>query len=308
MSKMTKIKVFCQFLFALSSLSGGTRMSKVFLTPSANQKKIMLGETVRSAVFRILPVLLLAILLANAGCFAAETVSPEELFFEANRAYKEGRYQQAADDYQQLADKGFANGDLYYNLGNACLRTGRLGPAILNYKRAQVLIPRDADLNYNLRFALDQTKDAVSLPQNYLNQAFFWLDSMTLRELLWAFGLLNVVFWGVLVLRLFSRQEWTYYVFIVLLIFWLMAGASLGVKWYQLKTDQRAVILAPAVDVLAGPESNDTVLFKLHEGTTVQRERTEGGWSLIQISPGKRGWIESSAVEKILSRTSRDGL
>ena len=306
MSKMTKIEVFCQFLFALSSPSAGNRMSKVFFTPSANQKKIVLSETMRSAFFLILLVLLLPIIFANGGCFAAETASPEELFFEANRAYKEGRYQQAVDGYQQLADKGFANGDLYYNLGNACLRAGQLGPAILNYKRAQVLIPRDADLNYNLRFALDQTKDAVSRSQNYLNQAFFWLDSLTLRELLWTFGLLNAVFWSVLVLRLFSRPEWTYYVFIVLLIFWLMAGASLGLKWYQLKSDQRAVILAPAVDVLAGPEANDTVLFKLHEGTTVRQERTDDGWSLIQISPNKRGWINSGAVEKILSPTSPD--
>jgi len=281
-------------------------MPKVFFSLAGNQKKIILNEIMRHAAALIFTIILFSILFSNGRGFAAETASPEELFFEANRAYKEGRYHQAVDGYQQLADKGFANGDLYYNLGNACLRAGSLGPAILNYKRAQVLIPRDADLNYNLRFALDQTKDAVSLSQNYLSQAFFWLDSMTLRELLWTFGLLNAVFWGVLVLRLFSRPEWTYYVFIVLLIFWLMAGASLGLKWYQLKSDQRAVILVPAVDVLAGPETNDTVLFKLHEGTTVRQERTEDGWSLIQISPNKRGWIKSGAVEKILSRTSRD--
>ena len=300
MSKMTKIEVFCQFLFALSSPSAGNRMSKVFHTPSANQKKIVLSETMRSAVFLILPILLLPILLAKGGCFAAETPSPEELFFEANRAYKEGRYQNAIDGYQKLAQNGYANGHLYYNLANAYFRSGRLGQAILNYKRAQVLIPRDPDLNYNLRFALDQTKDAVSPTQNYLNQAFFWLDSMTLRELMWAFALLNVIFWGILVLRLFSRPEWTYYVFIVLLIFWLVGGTSLAVKWYQHKTDQRAVILTPVVDVLAGPEANDTVLFKLHEGTTVHRERTEDGWSLIQISPNKRGWIESSTIEQIV--------
>jgi tetratricopeptide (TPR) repeat protein len=253
----------------------------------------------RATITLISAILILPILFFSGSCSAAGTPSPEALFFEANQAYKEGRYQNAVDGYLQLMENGFANGHLYYNLANAYFRAGRLGQAILNYKRAQVLIPRDADLNYNLRFALDQTQDAVSPPQNYLNQAFFWLDATTLRELLWAFALLNVIFWGLLVLRLFSRPEWTYYVFIVLLIFWLVVGTSLGVKWYQLKTDQRAVILAPVVDVLAGPEANDTVLFKLHEGTIVHRERTEDGWSLIRVSTSKRGWIESSTIEQV---------
>ena len=127
-----------------------------------------------------------------------------------------------------------------------------------------------------------------------------WLDEITLRELMWAFAVLNILFWGLLVLRLFVRPEWSYYVFIVLLIFWLVGGASLGVKWRQVKTDQRAVVLAGEVAVLAGPDSDDTVLFKLHEGTTIHRERIEDGWSLIRLSENKRGWLKSSAIELIV--------
>jgi tetratricopeptide (TPR) repeat protein len=249
-----------------------------------------------------LPLFVLLLLFAAGSCFAAETPSAEALYFEANRAYKEDRYQDAIEGYIQLIGSGYANGHLYYNLGNAYFRSGRLGQAILNYKRAQLLIPRDADLNFNLRYALDQIRDAVSADQNFLKQAFFWLDEITLRELMWAFAVLNMLFWGILVLRLFVRPEWSYYVFIVLLIFWLVGGASLGVKWHQLKTDQRAVILAGEVDVLAGPDSDDTVLFKLHEGTTIHRERIEDGWSLIRLSENKRGWLKSSTVEQVLKK------
>jgi tetratricopeptide (TPR) repeat protein len=258
------------------------------------------NENMRTAINLMLLILMLPILSFKGICFAAETPSIQELFFEANRAYKEGRYQNAVDDYLQLAKKGYANGNLYYNLGNAYFRSGQLGRAILNYKRAQLLIPRDADLNFNLRYAFDQTRDAVSPSQNFLNQAFFWLDGMTLRELLWAFGVLNIMFWGILLLRLFTRPEWTYYVFIVLLIFWMVIGGSSAVKWHQLRTDQRSVILAPEIDVLAGPDSKDTLLFKLHEGTTVLCERTEDGWSLIRLSESKRGWVKSSDLEPII--------
>ena len=234
------------------------------------------------------------------SCFAADGPSAEELYFEANRAYKEDRYQEAIDGYLELIGHGYVNGHVYYNLANAYFRSGQLGRAILNYKRAHLLIPRDADLNFNLRYALDQIQDAISADQNFLKQAFFWLDEITFRELMWSFAVLNILFWGILVLRFFVRPEWTYYVFIVLLIFWLVGGASLGVKWHQLRTDLRAVILTGEVDVLAGPDSNDTVLFKLHEGTTIYRERIEDDWSLIRLSENKRGWVKSSTIETIV--------
>ena len=80
-----------------------------------------------------------------------------------------------------------------------------------------------------------------------------------------------------------------------------MGGASVAVKWHQQRSDQRAVILSGQAQVLAGPDSNDTLLFELHEGTTVYRERTEDGWSLIQLSKNKRGWLKSGAIEKIFN-------
>jgi len=243
-------------------------------------------------------ILPLAVFIGSPGAFAAP--SAEELYFEANRAYKEDRYADAISGYLRLIGDGYVNGHLYYNLGNAYFRSAQLGRAILNYKRAQLLIPRDADLNFNLRYALDQTQDAISPAPNYLRQAFFWLDDITMRELMWGFAALNILFWGILMLRLFVRPEWTYYLFMVLLIFWLVGGASLGVKWHQLNTDLRAVILSAEVDVLAGPDSNDTVLFKLHEGATVLHERTEDGWSLVRVSDSKRGWVKSSDLEQIL--------
>jgi tetratricopeptide (TPR) repeat protein len=247
-------------------------------------------------------ILILLLFFSGGSCFAADTPSAEELYFEANRAYKEDRYPKAIDGYLELIGQGYVNGHLYYNLGNACFRAGQIGRAILNYKRAQLLIPRDADLNFNLHYALDQTQDAISADQNFLNQAFFWLGDITFRELMWGFAVLNILFWGILLLRLFVRPEWTYYFFIVLLIFWLVGGASLGVKWHQLKTDLRAVILTGEVDVLAGPDSKDTVLFKLHEGTTIHRERVEDDWSLIRLSENKRGWLKSNTIEEVLKK------
>lgn len=223
----------------------------------------------------------------------------EEIFFRANQAYKEAHFQEAVDDYEQLIRSGHRNGHLFYNLGNAYFRANQLGRAILNYERARLLIPRDADLNFNLRHARDQTRDAIPQSQGFISMTFFWLKNLSLGEVLWGFVILNILFWAILLIRLFLRSEWSYYLFLLLLIFWLVAGASFGLKWYQFDTDDRAVILEQEVHVLAGPDSHDTLLFKLHEGTIVNNERSEDGWTLVRLPDKKRGWVEADVVESI---------
>jgi tetratricopeptide (TPR) repeat protein len=231
---------------------------------------------------------------------STEDNSVEDLFFTANRSYKEGRFQEAADGYLRLLGSGLKNGHVYYNLGNAYLRLNELGRAILYYERARLLIPRDADLNFNLRYAHDQTLDAIPVSQSVISQSFFWLNNLTFLELFGAFVILNFAFFLILFTRLFYRAEWTYYVFLVLLIFTIISAISVSLKWYQLRTDDRAIVLKKEVDVLSGPDPQDTVLFKLHEGAIVNNERSEDGWVLVHLSEEKRGWVQSKDLERII--------
>jgi tetratricopeptide (TPR) repeat protein len=224
----------------------------------------------------------------------------EELFFKANQAYQEERFGEACKAYEQLVEEGHKNGDLFYNLGNAWFRMEELGQAILNYERARLFMPRDADLNFNLGCAREQTKDAVSESKDFVGSVFFWLESFSLNELFWSFAAFNVLFWGTVLVRRFFNADWLYYIFLGLLTCWLITGLSFGLKWYQLEADDRAVILSEEVDVLAGPHSQDTVLFKLHAGTIVSQERTEDGWSLVSLPEKKRGWMKSEDLETIV--------
>ena len=246
------------------------------------------------AVFAILPLL--------TPHTEAQNHELEEGFFRANQAYKEGRYPEAVDGYEQLIESGLKNGHLYYNLGNGYFRLNQLGRAILNYERARLLIPRDPDLNFNLRNARDQMQDAVPESQDFFTMTFFWLDSLSLDEVFWFFAALNVLFWAVVWIRLFFQWEWTFYVSITFLIFWAIAALSFGMKWHQDRTDDRAIILQKEVRILAGPDIQDTVLFKLHEGTIVHHERSEDGWMLVHLPDKKRGWVRAEAVERIKER------
>jgi tetratricopeptide (TPR) repeat protein len=243
---------------------------------------------------------LLCILAASAG---GENEQWEEVFFRANQAYKEGRFQEAVDGYLQLIKSGHGEGHIYYNLGNGYVRLNELGEAILNYERARLMLPRDADLDFNLRYARDQIQDVLPQSSDFVSMSFFWLGSLNFDEVFWSFAVFNAVFWGILLLRIFYRSEWSYYLLLVSLVLWLISGASLGLKWYQIERDDRAVVLQKEVNVLAGPDSGDTVLFKLHEGSIVHSERSEDGWSLIRLQDGKRGWLKAEAIERIILKT-----
>jgi len=229
----------------------------------------------------------------------ARTEDCQEIFFRSNQACRADNYQEAIEGYNLLIASGCINGHIYYNLGNAYFREGRIGHAVLNYERARLLIPRDADLNFNLRYAKDRTQDAIPESGPFINNVLFWIDSFSAGELLWCFSVLNLLFWAVMLTRLFRRSEWSYYVFLILLVLWLAAGASFGFRWHQVENDKRAVIVQAEVDVLAGPDSRDTTLFKLHEGAVVHNERQENGWYLISLPDRKRGWIPAKAAEMV---------
>jgi hypothetical protein len=223
----------------------------------------------------------------------------EETFFKANQAYKEERYQEAEEGYRKLLNAGYKNGHLYYNLGNVHLRRGELGRAILSYERARILMPREADLLFNLRYASDQRQDAAPEDRSMLATAFFWLDSLSVRELFRTFAVLNLLFWMVLLVRLFNRSDLGYYLLLTVAILWAIGGLSFGIKWYQAETDDRAVVLPAEVSIFSGPDEKETVLFKLHSGTVVHGERSEDGWALVRFSGERRGWTKGGHIERI---------
>jgi hypothetical protein len=240
--------------------------------------------------------ILLFMLINLTGAYASNV---EETFIKANQAYKNGNYTEAARLYSDISEQGHKSPNIYYNLGDSFFRLGNLGNAILNYERAKIFMPRDADLVYNLKYVSERIRDAVEPPAPPLSSIFFWLDSFNVNEVFFIFAAINLLFFAVLILKMFIKQEWTFTIFITLLVLWLGSGMSAGVKIYQVSTDSRAVIVAGEAAVFAGPDSKDTELFKLHAGTIVKTEKKEGTWSLIRIPGDKRGWIPDSSIGMI---------
>jgi tetratricopeptide (TPR) repeat protein len=216
---------------------------------------------------------------------AAETLQE---IVRANDLYSEKHYAKSAQAYEALIDKGVQNGYLYYNLGNAYIRTGKTGPAILNYIRARKWIPRDENLKANLKFATQQTQDKIEPPTSE-GTFFFWNNDLNLNELIdLALGL-NLVFW-------LSLSLWLYFPALkivrnTLACLVLLSFISIGVKLKSESDLKLAVVLAKKVAIKSGRAVDAVTLFQLHEGAPVTITGSHENWLEVRLNEEQKGWV-----------------
>lgn len=79
---------------------------------------------------------------------------------EGDSAYMKNDYASAILIYESLLKNGEA-AEIYYNLGNSYYKAGDIAKAILNYERALLMQPGNADIRANLEIARAKTIDKV---------------------------------------------------------------------------------------------------------------------------------------------------
>jgi len=68
------------------------------------------------------------------------------------------------------------------------------------------------------------------------------------------------------------------------------------VTWERLEGERLAVVLDPAVEVLAGPGENNASLFTVHEGLTLTIRAERPDWVQVSLPNGLNGWIPRTAL------------
>ncbi|MBR6828127.1 MAG: BatD family protein [Prevotella sp.] len=224
---------------------------------------------------------------------------------DADSAYAKGNFQQAIKDYEQLLKSGVSS-DLYYNLAGAYYRTEDMPRAVLNYERALLLSPGDADIRFNLQMARSKTVDKIT-PES---EMFFvtWYHSLVNLTSVdgWArIALVSLALAIALALfYLFSSAIWLrklgFFGAAGLLLLFIVSNSLAYVQKQSFLNRTGAIIMAPAVTVKSTPDTNGTDLFILHEGTKVViTDGTMNRWKRIRVADGKEGWIETSQMEVI---------
>lgn len=234
------------------------------------------------------------------AAFAQQTVIKE-----AETAYTKEEYGKAAELYEKVLKESGESPEIYYNLGNAYYKAGKIAPAILNYERALTLDPGDGDIRFNLQIAKQKTVDKIEpIGEFFLSR---WLD--TLENLggtdTWArTGIICfILFIGCLILFFFSKwlrlKKIGFYVGLLLLLLVIFANIFAKHQKDELIDRTHAIVFAPTVTVKSSPDASGTDLFILHEGTKVQVKSTLGQWSEIALEDGNVGWMPSKDIEII---------
>lgn len=224
---------------------------------------------------------------------------------EGDSAYVRNDYASAIQIYESLLKKGEA-AEVYYNLGNSYYKVGDIAKAILNYERALLLQPGNADIRANLEIARSKTIDkVVSVPDIFF---VAWTKSLINCLSVDAWAKLGVVFFILLLVSFsfffFSKQIlWKKSGFIaglICLVLVVVSNVFASEQKSKLMNRNEAIILSPSVTVRSTPSESGTSLFILHEGHKIEiKDNSMREWKEIRLEDGKVGWVPTSAIEVI---------
>lgn len=257
--------------------------------------------------------------LSFTGVFA-ETLNEAEindLFSQAKAQFQEANrlaqsdpvgardiYRKAALRFERIVrDGGIQNGKLFYNIGNAYYLMDDLGRAIVNYRRAEMFIPNDPNLQQNLEAARARRLDEISETQQtkVLKTLFFWHYDVSTKSRFLVFGTFFVLLWLAASARLFVRRSALTWIIAISTVTACLFLASLVVEEISRQQSRPGVILAHEVVARKGDSQTYEQSFKkpLHAGTEFELVETRGTWVHVELADGRRCWLPEKDVELV---------
>ncbi len=221
-----------------------------------------------------------------------------ELYNQGNRYYTQADYHEAIRVYEEAA-RQVESTPLYYNLGNAYFKTGRIGKAIIYYHRARFLSPRDTDIAHNLAYArnyrVDKARSSSSPITAFLSAAFTLLS---MKEAQITATIFFVVMSVCVSLYIIKRKKFFGYTAITAGMLFLLTFISWQ-AWVNIRNARGAVITVPEVNAMSGPGDEYKLILTLHDGAEVKIREERQNYILIQLPGGLGGWIEKGSLEEV---------
>jgi len=234
--------------------------------------------------------LLIALILSR-NLFAADVTTD---FSTANELYAKGKFADAAGAYEKILQAGGQSPALLFNYGNAEFKSGHLGRAIVAYRQAAQLAPRDAEIRANLQFAGNQVQGLTAREGRWQN----WVGLLTLDE---GTVLTAALFWLTFAL-LIARQirpalipylKTATRIFIVLTVF---SGTVLALQSFSHYQSSVAVVTSPEATARTGPFEEAQSVFTLHDGAELSVLDRHDDWVKVASGAGKSGWLNVKQV------------
>lgn len=215
-------------------------------------------------------------------------------------------YQKAAMRYERLVTEyGIRNGQLYYNIGNTYVRMGKLGRAILNYRRAKLYIPNDVNLDQNLNYARSRCLDKFEQndASTVIQRVFlFWHYDLSVGVRTTVFVLAFILVWVLAAVRLYKPQTMPRAVILCIAVVSILFGGSLAYEGYSNAHTKAGVITANEVVARKGDGETYEPSFKdpLHPGVEFELIEKRGEWCQVRLPDNRTCWIPSSTAELVM--------
>jgi tetratricopeptide (TPR) repeat protein len=227
------------------------------------------------------------------------------LFEKANENYKEGKYQDAIELYQQIEAKDTISSTLYFNIANSYYKLNNVANTIYYYEKALKIDPLNTDAANNLEFARRMTIDNIEvLPKTFLQRIEQnYVQKLTYNE--WATLAVVLSFLAAVLFLLFyfssiSSKKRSYFLTSILSFFLLAITIFISYNQYQkVSNTKAAIIFAAKVAVNNAPTLNSDEIFVLHEGTKINILDTIDNWKKIKLADGKIGWVIADALKEL---------
>jgi tetratricopeptide (TPR) repeat protein len=275
---------------ALASL-----IPKVKTALAALQKMPDPGEASGRKILQSVGVVLA--LLAGAAGAKAESVS--DSFLQANKLYEEAKYSQAAAMYEDLLRAGHVAPAIYFNAGNAWFKTGQIGHAIYDYRRAEQLAPRDPDIRANLEIARARAGTSIAaLPGSRWTR---WVGRVTLNEWACAASAAAALFFFLLTARqispAFGKSSGGVAGVLAAAAIWLLI--CLGLSIDQRLLEKTSIVLVPEAVVRRGPLEESQSAFTAHDGAEMMVLGRDGDWLQVSGAARQIGWLQQKDVAQM---------
>jgi type IV secretory pathway VirB2 component (pilin) len=217
------------------------------------------------------------------GQVVAQASGPSQVS-EPSPPSQAARLSQAAPPLQPSQQRYSADG--LYNLANSYARAGKPGLAVLNYERAALLAPGDADINANLEFVRASAHVSGEPHSRFARVA--QAVGPALAAWLGVLGI-ALVGAGLLARKMTPRFRWARVGGVVVGIALIaLTASSATLLWPRMRA---AVILVNQTPARVSPVPMGDPAFVLPEAETVTMTAEHEDFVLIRTRGGNSGWV-----------------
>jgi tetratricopeptide (TPR) repeat protein len=221
---------------------------------------------------------------ANAGDFHA-----------ANQLYDQGKFTEAKQHYEQLAEAQPPSANVFYNLGNTNHRLGAPGPAMLAYERALALDPTHPEARANLAL-LHRQNGSRLWPESWLDRAFPGRNADVYVAVATIAAWLAIFCFALIFVRSCGEKFGLWLGGIAGLIVAAYAGTAV---WHLGKNRALAIVVAKEAEARLAPAESAGPAGTLPAGSQVRVLSERGDWIYCELPGSGRGWFPATSLERV---------